>query len=157
MYYFCKSCNADWVRISSSPEFEVSKHEWYHVVTNCMCHVFSQSLFTKSRQKFSKKQKVDRFFTIFQMFFFCLQGIRIPVSNFLKTLQTMTKVWFKKQSWKYNWNLNKPPTSCATVCSHSSLDLLSISTSIFSHHSVCLRQTKTQSTVHSDLNGIENS
>ena len=48
------------VRISSSPEQpEVSKHEWYHVVTNCLGHDFSQSLFTKSSQKIVKKcQKV---------------------------------------------------------------------------------------------------
>ena len=32
------------VQISSSPELlEVQKHEWYHVVTNCLSHVLSPS------------------------------------------------------------------------------------------------------------------
>ena len=46
------------VQISSSPELlEVQKHEWYHVVTNCLSHVFSPSLFTKCCQK-SKEAKI---------------------------------------------------------------------------------------------------
>ena len=38
-----------------SEPHEVSKHEWYHVVTNCLGHVFIPSLFTKSSRKLSKK------------------------------------------------------------------------------------------------------
>jgi len=58
------NCNPEslpmWMRSGISSYFEaleVSKHKWYHVVTNCLCHVFSPSVFTKSKQKLSKRAK----------------------------------------------------------------------------------------------------
>ena len=44
------------MNLSSHEPLEVSKHEGYHVVTNCLGHVFIPSLLTKSCQKLSKKK-----------------------------------------------------------------------------------------------------
>ena len=51
-------CNAESVTSSFPEPFEVSKHELYQVVTNCLGHVFSPSFFTQSSQKLTKKPKV---------------------------------------------------------------------------------------------------
>ena len=37
----------------SSPEpLEVSKHEWYHIVSNCLGHVFTPSIVKKPKVDF---------------------------------------------------------------------------------------------------------
>ena len=51
------------MRFVSSPKLlEVSKHEWYHVVTNCLNHVFITSLFSQSSQKFDPVLEILFFF-----------------------------------------------------------------------------------------------
>ena len=50
------------VSISSSLELlEVSKHEWYHVVTNCLGNVFSPSFFTTNQPEIVKMPKVNSY------------------------------------------------------------------------------------------------
>ena len=40
-------------------QLEVSKHEWYHVVTNCQGHVLSPSGLPKVAKNCQEKPKVD--------------------------------------------------------------------------------------------------